>query len=129
MKKALLLIAHGSRREASNDEIRSLTERVCQADRARFEAVGCAFLELAEPSIPDGIEAMIQKGAARITILPYFLAAGRHVIEDIPEQVETMRREHPNVTIEIAPYFGTAGVIPELLLSMLSDDTATAAAS
>ncbi len=129
MTKALLLIAHGSRREASNDEIRSLTARVSKADRKRFDTIGCAFLELAEPSIPDGIEAMIQNGAAHVTILPYFLAAGRHVIEDIPGQVETKRHEHPDVTIEIAPYFGTAEVIPELLLSILSGDTATAATS
>lgn len=124
MKKALLLVAHGSRRSASNDEIRDLTERVNKVGAARFDWIGCAFLELADPSIPDGIEAMIRNGASQVTILPYFLAAGRHVIEDIPKQVEGKRRAHPGVDIEIAPYFGTAAVIPDLLLSMLADDTA-----
>lgn len=119
MRKSLLLIAHGSRREASNDEIRALTRRLRSAGGARFNHIDCAFLELAEPSIPDGIEALIQNGAEQLTILPYFLAAGRHVTEDIPEQVAQKRREHPQVGIEIAPYLGTAADIPHLLLSLV----------
>ena len=51
MKKSLLLVAHGSRREASNDEVRALTARVREADDARFALIDCAFLELAEPAV------------------------------------------------------------------------------
>lgn len=119
MQRALLLVAHGSRREASNDEVRSLTVALRNAAGERFEAVDCAFLELAEPSIPDGIERLIQEGIDDIAVLPYFLAAGRHVIEDIPDQVAEKRAEHPEVNIAIAPYFGTADEIPRLLLSLV----------
>ena len=83
MKKSLLVVAHGSRRQASNDEVRALTERVRAESNERFAAIECAFLELAEPSIPDGLERLIADGAAHITVLPYFLAAGRHVIEEL----------------------------------------------
>lgn len=121
MKKSLLVVAHGSRRAASNDEVRELTERVREAADARFVAIECAFLELAEPSIPDGIERLVAGGARQITVLPYFLAAGRHVIEDIPEQVAIKQREHGDVHIEIAPYLGTSQTMPQLLLTMLAD--------
>lgn len=120
MQSALLLVAHGSRIEQSNDEIRRLTVSLREAAGARFGAVDCAFLELAEPSIPDGIQRLIEVGARHITVLPYFLAAGRHVSEHIPAEVDGKRQQHPAVAIEIAPYFGAAAGIPDLLLSLAS---------
>ncbi|HET7315177.1 CbiX/SirB N-terminal domain-containing protein [Salinisphaera sp.] len=116
MIDALLVVAHGSRRAESNDEVRVLTERVRHAAGHRFAAIECAFLELAPPSIPDGLARLIDHGATHITVLPYFLAAGRHVAEDIPAEVEHTRRRHPGITIEIAPYLGTSDAMPGLLL-------------
>lgn len=127
MKKSLLLVAHGSRRDASNDEVRALTERVREtAGGNDFADIECAFLELAPPTIPEGLARLIERGAQHITVLPYFLAAGRHVAEDIPAEVETTRAEHPDIHIEIAPYLGTSEAMPRLLLTMLAD-SATAA--
>lgn len=119
MNEALLLIAHGSRHEASNDEVRALTARLRELAGDRFELVDCAFLELAEPSIPDGIQRLIDGGARSVTVLPYFLAAGRHITEDVPALVEEKRAEHPEVDIRIAPYLGTSDEIPRLLLSLV----------
>ncbi len=119
MTRALLIVDHGSRRAASNDEIRALTEQVRAAADMRFAAIECAFLELAEPSIPDGIERLIGCGARQIIVLPYFLAAGRHVSEDIPKLVAAKQAEHAGVAIEIAPYLGTAEAMPELLLALI----------
>jgi len=45
--KALLLIAHGSRRAESNDEIRALTQKMKTLAGGRFSEVESAFLELA----------------------------------------------------------------------------------
>lgn len=120
MQRALLLIAHGSRLDAANDEVRALSRRVDAVAGNRFDAVDCAFLELAEPSIPDGIQRLVAGGADDITVLPYFLAAGRHISEDIPAQVDAKRSEHPEVAITLAPYFGTAEAIPRLLLSLVA---------
>lgn len=118
MQTALLLVAHGSRISESNDEVRRLTESVRAQAGAHFDVVECAFLELAEPSIPDGIERLIAAGADHITALPYFLAAGRHVSEHIPAELDQKRRQHPEVQITMAPYFGAAETIPHLLLSL-----------
>lgn len=115
--KALLLIAHGSRRAASNDEVRELAKRL--ADRAgdSYDMVDAAFLELAEPSIPDGIQCCINRGAREVVVLPYFLSAGRHVAEDIPREVQAKIDQYPELDIRIAPYLGSADGIVELLLA------------
>lgn len=118
MQKALLLVAHGSRREASNDEVRGLTAAVRHAAGGRFDAVDCAFLELAEPSIPDGIDRLLREGAEQVVVLPYFLAAGRHVTADIPAILETKQVQYPDLDIVLAAYFGLAPTIPSLLLEL-----------
>ena len=117
---ALLLVAHGSRRSESNDEVRELTEKLAQRARARYPIVRCGFLELAEPSIPDGIEQCIQDGATEVVVLPYFLSAGRHVVTDIPNDVRGKQTEHPQVTIRIAPYLGASEGVSDLLLEAAS---------
>ncbi len=116
--KSLLLVAHGSRRESSNDEVRQLAAKVGALAGNRYRSVNCAFLELAEPSIPDGIEACIQAGAEEVVVLPYFLSAGRHVIEDIPREVAGKQQQYPHVPIRLAPYVGSAEGITELLLGI-----------
>lgn len=114
--RALLLIAHGSRREQSNDEVRQLTDRLRAQSGGRFDRVECAFLELAEPSIPDGIEQAVAAGAEEVVVLPYFLSAGRHVAKDIPDEVRGKQAQHSQVRIHIAPYLGAADGITEILL-------------
>lgn len=118
--RSLLLVAHGSRREASNDEIRKLAEALAGQAGTRFGQVACAFLEIAEPSIPDGIEAAVRAGATEVVVLPYFLSAGRHVAEDIPAEVGRKQDEHPDVPIRIAPYLGQAETLTSILLDLSS---------
>ncbi len=113
--KALLLVAHGSRRGASNDEVRGLTRHLREAGSG-FQHVACAFLELAEPSIPDGLRAAIAAGADEVVVLPYFLSAGRHVVADIPADVAVVQAEHPDVPIRVAPYLGAADGVVQILL-------------
>jgi len=117
--KSLIVVAHGSRRDESNDEVRRLTEALRAKARREFPSVRCAFLDLVAPSIPDGIDASVREGATHITVLPYFLSAGRHVAMDIPNEVSEKQRQYPQVNIRIAPYLGAAAGITDLLLSQV----------
>lgn len=119
MMKALLLIAHGSRRRASNDEIARLTERLRRKAGDRFHCVHHAFLELAEPSIADGIQQCIDAGAGEVYALPYFLAEGNHVAEDIPAEIAGKQKECPAVKIHLCDYLGQADEpVADLLLQI-----------
>ena len=118
--KSLLLVAHGSRRAESNDEVRQLARQLDKQGNGEFGLVACAFLELAEPSIPDGLRAAIRAGATEVTVLPYFLSAGRHVVTDIPAEVNIIRAESPEVEMVLARYLGASPDVVELLLELAS---------
>ncbi len=110
----LLLIAHGSRRQASNEAVLKLAARM-QAQSGR--PVSAAFLELAEPDIETGIHLCVQAGARRLDILPYFLAPGRHVLEDVPRLVERSMQAHPQVQWRLLPHLGASPKLAEFLLN------------
>jgi sirohydrochlorin ferrochelatase len=119
--KALLIVAHGSSRAFSNEEVRQLTEKMTTEAQGHFNAVRCAFLELAEPSIPDGLRGLINDGFDDIIVVPYFLSAGRHVAEDIPGEVKTIATEYPDAKINIAPHLGVASGVIKILLGQALD--------
>ena len=118
--KVMLLIAHGSRKQAANDEIRALAERIEALDGDQFSAVRAAFLEMAEPDIHQGIAECVAMGATEIVAVPYFLAAGRHVIADVPAEIECARAGHPEIKIGISQYLGQHAELPELVLRCAS---------
>jgi len=119
--KALLVVAHGSRRAASNDEVRTLSKRLAEV-QSEFDFVESAFLEIAEPSIPDGLETCIERGASEVVILPHFLAAGRHVIEDIPAEVAPVGIKYPEVTVRITPHLGASSLMIDAMLDLANTD-------
>ena len=121
MNKALLVIAHGSRRMSSNQEVMQVTERLRQqlvATHTDYCHIDCAFLELAEPSIADGISHCLTMDVQHIDVLPYFLSAGRHVSEHIPDMIAAQRRCYPDVSIQILDHLGAAAQMPDLLASL-----------
>lgn len=101
-----ILVAHGSRRVAANEEIAIFSQSLSRAMTARFDVMGHAFWELAEPSLEQSIDQQIAAGAKDITLFPYFLAQGRHVVNDLPSVLEQKRAQYPDVTITLLPHLG-----------------------
>lgn len=115
---SLLIIAHGSRRGASNDEVRQLADQVRSQPQHAYDHVNAAFLELAEPSIQAGLAALVAQGATDIVAFPYFLAAGTHVAQDIPEAIAEFSAQYPGVTIRLTSHLGAAAALPATILGM-----------
>lgn len=114
--KILMLVAHGSRNQNANDEVSRLATRVEGLGQGNFEAVVPAFLELANPDIHQGIERCAEMGASEIIVVPYFLAAGKHVTRDIPLELECARTRYPHISIETTQYLGENEAMAELII-------------
>jgi sirohydrochlorin ferrochelatase len=119
--KALILIAHGSRREASNDAVVSLSEIVAQDMQHEYSIVRAGFLELARPSIPDVIDDCVELGATEVVVVPYFLSAGRHVFEDVPGEVEKAQAVHVDIPMIITPHIGGSAKMKDLIREAAMD--------
>lgn len=115
---SLLIIAHGSRRAASNDEVRELADAVRAQQAQHYDHVETAFLELAEPSIPDGLALLAAKGAREVVAFPYFLAAGTHVTQDIPDAIAGFSATHPEVAVRLTPHLGASAALPAAILNV-----------
>ena len=117
MNKALLIISHGSRRAASNEEVYALTE--CIRQMTDGMEVACAFLEITEPTVQQKIDELSENGVTSIQVFPHFLAAGAHVTSDIPREIEEAKARHPSINFSILPHLGAIKKLPELILGQL----------
>ncbi len=118
--QALLLIAHGSRRHESNQEVFELVDALKQKLNSRFDILQACFLELCEPSIGDAIDKLVANGALDITVMPYFLNQGRHVTEDVPHEIMVKQSQYPNLTIKTLPYIGMVEEITDFLVKVIT---------
>ena len=120
--KSLLLVAHGSRVATSNDSVAALTDRLRpRLQSFGFETITHAFLELTAPSIPDGIRDLVSAGSNEVVVLPYFLAPGTHVIDDIPELMNEAREAYPAVSFTVMPHLGGVDGMVDLILETAAE--------
>lgn len=115
---ALIIVAHGSRKENSNTEVMQLGKKVEALVEANYDVVKTAFLEFADPSLEESIKNSVQEGVRDIVILPYFLASGNHVTRDIPAIVNQISMMYPDVKIKLKEHVGSAEGMASLLSSM-----------
>lgn len=115
--QALFLFAHGSRDPLWRVPI--------EAVAAHLKAllpdthVGCAYLELCEPSLEAACEALLQTCPTleKLTIFPMFLGMGKHARADLPMLVQALQDRHPHLEIEVMPPLGE---YPELAQTVAS---------
>ncbi len=119
MKRAILLVDHGSRRAAANDLLDQLARQVRQ--RVPDRIVEIAHMDLAAPSIADGIAACVAAGANEIVVHPYFLGTGRHTSETIPNLVEGAARPHRNLAVRITPPLGIHPKLVDVVLQRVDE--------
>ena len=116
--KALIIVAHGSRKDSSNEEVKALGEKVGSLQDQHYAFVMTAFLEFAAPSLEESMRSCIDKGMSEMVILPYFLASGNHVTRDIPEVLQNIQASYPKVKITLKEHVGSSPGMVDLLSDM-----------
>lgn len=116
---AVLMIAHGSRRAAANQDLVALAQKV--AEFGGYQIVEVSYLELAEPDIATGGRNCVQRGARRVLLMPYFLSAGVHVVNDMEEQRSALAAEFPAVEFVLCPHLGLHPLMVDIVLGRLAE--------
>jgi sirohydrochlorin ferrochelatase len=95
----LLVFAHGSSVESANEAVRNVTAEL--ANLGGYELIETAFLEGGQPDLIGGVGKLLERGARRIVVLPYFLTLGLHLKRDLPALIAQAREAFPEA-LEIA---------------------------
>src|SRR4051794_15393347 len=103
MKRAILLVDHGSKLAEANALLEAVAGRL---RRTIDDPVYVCHMELAEPSLGRAFETAADDGAEEIVVHPYFLGPGRHSTTDIPRLVAEAGRSRPGVRWRITPPLG-----------------------
>jgi len=116
----VILAGHGSRREASNEQVKAVAAAL---EEQLAERVKPAYIELTEPLVNEAIEQLAPQ-ADSITVVPLSLFAAGHVKNDIPLFVQHGRNAYPDVDF----YYGSnLGARPEMI-DIVADRLETTAA-
>jgi len=116
---AVVLVDHGSRRAEAGEVVAELAEGL-RAELPGREVL-VAHLELEPPSVGDAIDAAVAAGAREVTVLPCFLAPGRHTTRDLPVLAAAAEARHPGVTVRCAAPLGSHAGVTAALLDRLSE--------
>ncbi len=104
MKTAVLVIAHGSRVKAANEDLHSIVRWLRAA--GRWDVVEPCYLQFGEPDLAQAVEEAIHQGARRLVLVPFLLFPGNHTKRDIPEEVDNLRKKYPQVEILLTRHLG-----------------------
>ena len=118
MTTAILLMGHGSRVAEANDALYRIAELV--AGQGCYPIVEVAFREQHPPNIQAGIDACVARGAQRIVLYPYFLYAGAHVLEDLPDEMTAAARRHPGLQMVLGTPLGVHPKLAEIVCERLA---------
>ena len=119
----LILFAHGSRDPRWRATFEELA--AAAAVEAGTDLVRLAYLELSEPTLEDVVERAVDDGAVRLRVLPLFLAAGKHLSEDVAKRVDEARATHPGLDIELLPAVGEDERMRSLLRQIVAETVAS----
>jgi sirohydrochlorin ferrochelatase len=110
----LLVMVHGTPRPVANNDMFTVIEQV--KERGIFAHVEIGFMECNEPTIPEAIDNCVATGATQIVAVPYFVHAGTHVCQDLPELLREGQERYPSVSFALGNYIGLSENLTQLLI-------------
>ncbi|MBU3070381.1 CbiX/SirB N-terminal domain-containing protein [Aestuariicella sp. G3-2] len=124
-ERALIIMAHGSRRTEANEEFFNLVKKVGQTasgENGRYSLVLPALLEQAPPTLLEACRSL-PDSITDIDVYPLFFNQGRHVEKDIPAQVAEVMDVLTDKNVQLLKYFGQSEGMAALVLDHIAEQT------
>jgi uroporphyrin-III C-methyltransferase len=110
---AVILLGHGARDPAWAGPLVKVREILAREQPSL--AVETAFLVFMPPTLEEAVSMLAGRGAARIDVVPVFLAQGGHLKNGFPERLDALRRRYPDCALRLA---AVAGEAPEVIAAI-----------
>lgn len=118
MSSHSILLAHGSRDALWCQTLENGLKSM-QADL--LQPVSLAYMEMASPSLETQVIERYQQGDRHFIILPLFFSAGRHLLVDVPGQLEALQQLYPDVSFSLKEPLGKQAIFWQFLSGAIND--------
>lgn len=118
--KAILFVGHGSKDREGNEQVRQFIE----AMRSKWDdtvLVQTSFLEFERPTVNQGIDVCVEKGADHIVVIPIMLLQAGHSKIHIPAAIDEAKIKYPFVQFTYGRPIGVHEETFEILKTRLTD--------
>lgn len=117
--KAILFVGHGSRDEQGNEEVRQFVKLL--APNYETMIVETCFLEFGQPSIMEGIDTCVAKGATHVHLIPIILLQAGHSKLHIPATIDEAKEKYAGVGFTYGRPIGVHEQVMEILVDRLTE--------
>ncbi len=111
----LVIAAHGSRKNESNQEVIALAQTLAPKVKGYFDRVEPVFLQFAQPLLETTLETLASERPDRIVVFPFFIGSGSHIKKDIPALVDRAQKKYPHVRFDITRHLGKIEAVSDLI--------------
>ncbi|WP_418790318.1 sirohydrochlorin chelatase [Phosphitispora sp. TUW77] len=119
MKTGIIILGHGSRAAEALEQLKKYGEML--KSEASYDIVEIASLQFNQPDLPEAIKKVVDAGADKIIIVPFFLYKGVHMQEDIPEVLEGEKAKYPGLEIVMTNHLGTDRRLVEIIIDRIEE--------
>ncbi len=121
MNKTLILFAHGARDPEWARPVQAVAQRL-QTENPDLPVV-IAFLEFMSPTLPEAIDAIVRQlgdMTQQIDILPFFIAQGGHLRQEVPVMLSEIREQHPQLQLRLLPPLGELPSVQDAIANAIN---------
>lgn len=119
--QGILYVAHGTRLQAGVDEAKAFIKHHIEKINVPIQVT--SFIDLASPSMEEGIEQCIQQGATRIAVIPILLLEAGHAKHDLPDMIKQARATYPHATFTYGKPFGVHENMIDIMIKRMLEQS------
>ena len=116
---AVILFAHGAREPEWALPFEQVRDRL----RAEGLRVELAYLEIMKPSLDEAARLLVAEGVRTATIVPLFLAQGKHLKHELPGKIAALKRTHPATEFRVTAALGDEAEILAAIVAWVKRST------
>jgi len=118
-KSAIILLGHGSRVPDAGKHM----EKVAAGLKKKYgyDMVEVCYMSRLGPHLPETFKQCMEQGATNVTVIPYFLHDGLHLVLDIPEMMQELACEYPHVKVVLGKNLGFDEILVDLVERRIMD--------
>lgn len=118
--KAILYVGHGTRSKKGENEAKAFLQKVMAKVDTPIQEI--SFLELSSPSIDEGFQRCVERGATEVSVVPILLLTAGHMKHDIPAELAAIQKRHPQVPITLQQAFGVQENILDAIAELVREN-------